>query len=277
MWNEGYFVDETYTYGYYRDVSPFYQRYCLLTHGYDVRIPDENACHCELGYGQGMSINIHAAAVPGHWVGTDFNPAHASHANLLCEAAQTGAQLWECSFAEMLEKKDMPLFDSISLHGIWSWISRENQEHVVEFIRRYLKPGGIVYNSYNCFPGWAANHPVRELFLLQDKYIRADYGSADRRHIGKRSNPVRNHPVAAAMQPLHAVNQQRAGAGCFNLCTARVEKRNEIFNLRLSCRIVQHGIAPGGGGGKQHVFRGADARKAQRDPGTAKSARRFTR
>ena len=127
-----------------------------------------------------MSINIHAAAVPGHWVGTDFNPAHTSHANLLCEAAQTDAQLWECSFAEMLERKNMPMFDSISLHGIWSWISQENQAHVVEFIRRYLKPGGIVYNSYNCFPGWAANHPVRELLLLQDKYIRVDSGSADR-------------------------------------------------------------------------------------------------
>ena len=180
MWNEGYFTEDTYTYGYYRDISPFYQQYCLLTHGYDVRITDENTCHCERGDGQGVSVNIHAAAVPGHWVGTDFNPAHTSHANLLCEAAQTDAQLWECSFAEMLERKNMPMFDSISLHGIWSWISQENQAHVVEFIRRYLKPGGIVYNSYNCFPGWAANHPVRELLLLQDKYIRVDSGSADR-------------------------------------------------------------------------------------------------
>ena len=64
MWNEGYFTEDTYTYGYYRDISPFYQQYCLLTHGYDVRITDENTCHCELGYGQGVSVNIHAAAVP---------------------------------------------------------------------------------------------------------------------------------------------------------------------------------------------------------------------
>ena len=180
MWNEGYFTEDTYTYGYYRDISPFFQRYCLLLHGYDVRTADETACHCELGFGQGVSVNIHAAAVTGRWTGTDFNPAHAAHANLLCEAAQTGAQFWDCSFAEMLERKDIPLFDSISLHGIWSWISRENQAHVVEFIRRYLKPGGVVYNSYNCFPGWAASHPLRELLLLQDKYIRSDSGSADR-------------------------------------------------------------------------------------------------
>ena len=180
MWNEGYFTEDTYTYGYFRDISPFFQQYCLLLNGYDVPVKDKKACHCELGFGQGVSVNIHAAAVPGRWVGTDFNPAHAVHANLLCEAAQTEAQFWDCSFAEMLGRKDMPLFDSISLHGIWSWISRENQAYIVEFIRRYLKPGGVVYNSYNCFPGWAASHPLRELLILQDKYNRADSGSSDR-------------------------------------------------------------------------------------------------
>ena len=180
MWNEGYFTEDTYTYGYYRDISPFFQRYCLLANGYDVPAEPENACHCELGFGQGVSVNIHAAAVPGHWAGTDFNPAHAAHACQLRDAAQTDASLWDFSFAEMLEQKDMPMFDSISLHGIWSWISHENQEIIVEFIRRHLKPGGTLYNSYNCFPGWAANHPMRELLLLQDKYTRSDSGSRDR-------------------------------------------------------------------------------------------------
>ena len=79
MWNEGYFTEDTYTYGYYRDISPFFQRYCLLLHGYDVRTANETACHCELGFGQGVSVNIHAAAVTGRWTGTDFNPAHAAH------------------------------------------------------------------------------------------------------------------------------------------------------------------------------------------------------
>ena len=61
-------------------------------------------------------------------------------------------------------------FDSISLHGIWSWISSENRAHIVEFAKKYLKPGGMFYNSYNCFPGWAPNAPMRELMILHDKY-----------------------------------------------------------------------------------------------------------
>ena len=70
----------------------------------------------------------------------------------------------------MLQRDDLPQFDSISLHGIWSWISPENQNHIVEFVRKFLKPGGILYNSYNCYPGWSPAAPMRELFVLYDKY-----------------------------------------------------------------------------------------------------------
>ena len=65
---------------------------------------------------------------------------------------------------------DSPLFDSISLHGIWSWISRENQNIIVEFARKLLKSGGLFYNSYNCFPGWAPNSPIREILSLYDTF-----------------------------------------------------------------------------------------------------------
>ena len=126
--------------------------------------------HCELGFGKGVSINIHAAANAGKYFGTDFNPAHAEHANILCQASGCGAKLFDDSFEEMLQRDDLPKFDSISLHGIWSWISTENQRHIVEFVRKFLKPGGILYNSYNCYPGWSPGAPLRELFILYDKY-----------------------------------------------------------------------------------------------------------
>ena len=77
MWNEGYFTEGTYTYGYYRELSPVWQRFCLLANGYEIPEPGPDAVHCELGFGQGVSVNIHAAATPGRYIGTDFNPAHA--------------------------------------------------------------------------------------------------------------------------------------------------------------------------------------------------------
>ena len=180
MWNDGYFTEGTYTYGYYRELSPVWQRFCLLANGYEVPEPGPDAVHCELGFGQGVSVNIHAAATQGRYIGTDFNPAHALHANMLCNAAGSDARLWDLSFAEMLEQKDMPMFDSISMHGVWTWICQDNQKKIVEFIRRYLKPGGVFYNSYNCFPGWAHNHPIRELLTMPDVYARSGNNAAER-------------------------------------------------------------------------------------------------
>jgi hypothetical protein len=36
--------------------------------------------YLELGFGQGLTLNIHAAACPGEFWATDFNPVHASNA-----------------------------------------------------------------------------------------------------------------------------------------------------------------------------------------------------
>jgi len=64
-----------------------------------------------------------------------------------------------------VERSDLPDFDFITLHGIYSWISPENRRTIVEFMRRKLKPGGIVYISYNCMPGWAGMMPLRRLLV----------------------------------------------------------------------------------------------------------------
>ncbi|WP_229487507.1 methyltransferase regulatory domain-containing protein [Pseudoduganella lutea] len=57
----------------------------------------------------------------------------------------------------------MPDFDFIGMHGVWSWVSDENRRVLVDFVRRKLKVGGVLYVSYNTQPGWAALCPVREL------------------------------------------------------------------------------------------------------------------
>jgi SAM-dependent methyltransferase len=66
--------------------------------------------------------------------------------------------LFDESFAEFASR-DLPEFDYIGLHGIWSWISDENRAVIVDFIRRKLKVGGVLYISYNTLPGWAPLPP----------------------------------------------------------------------------------------------------------------------
>lgn len=179
-WNEGYFTDVGYTHGYYREINPVFQRFCLLLRGFAAPAAGPGSQHCELGFGQGVSVNIHAAANPGHYVATDFNPAHAAHALQLAAASGSGAQLLDDSFEQLLARSALPQFDSISLHGIWTWVSRENQRYIVEFARRRLKPGGLLYISYNCFPGWSPAYPLRQLFALHDRFGKAAGGAVQR-------------------------------------------------------------------------------------------------
>ena len=78
----------------------------------------------------------------------------------------SGAKLFDDSFAEFTSRADLPEFDIIGLHGIWTWISDENGRIIVDLIRRKLRVGGIVYISYNCLPGWAPSMPLRHLVKL---------------------------------------------------------------------------------------------------------------
>lgn len=178
-WNEGYFTDEDYVYGYCREINPVFQRYCLLLRGF-ASLESADAYHCELGFGQGVSINIHAAANPGCYVGTDFTPTQAAHANELAATYSSNAQFYDDSFEQLLAREDLPQFDSISLHGIWAWVSHDNQKIIVEFARRHLKPGGQLYVDYNCAPGWSPMAPLRKLLSLHDQYAAPSFRPSDR-------------------------------------------------------------------------------------------------
>ena len=143
--------------------------------GVGVVPPSLKSLHyLELGYGQGLSVNIHAAANTGAFWGTDFNPTQTSHAAGLADASGSGAVMLDASFAELAARTDLPDFDVIALHGVWSWISDENRRIVVDLIRRKLRVGGIAYLSYNCFPGWAPAEPLRHLMTMHSELAGAD-------------------------------------------------------------------------------------------------------
>ncbi|MFK4059047.1 class I SAM-dependent methyltransferase [Brevundimonas sp. NPDC046655] len=160
-WTAGYVADIGYSSQYYPELNPARLPIALLNAGY---APPRIRTACELGFGQGVSVNMHAAAQPNvEWYGNDFNPSHAAFAAGLAEAAGSKAQLTDESFAEFFARDDLPDFDYIGLHGVWSWISDENRALIVDFIRRKLRVGGVVYISYNTLPGWAAAMPLRQL------------------------------------------------------------------------------------------------------------------
>jgi SAM-dependent methyltransferase len=168
-WTAGYVADVDYAYGYFREIHPGLLRLACLNAGIEMSAGTP-LHYLELGFGRGLSINIHAAANEGVYWGTDFNPSHAIEALSLANASGSDVRLLDASFAELAARTDLPEFDVIALHGIWSWISPDNRQHIVDIIRTRLKQGGLVYISYNAFPGWAAAEPLKHLITLHGEF-----------------------------------------------------------------------------------------------------------
>ncbi len=159
-WSAGYAADVDYTFGYFKELNPLQIRLALLDAGV---APPEHINACELGFGQGVSINIHAAGSKTRWFGTDFSPTQAGFAQEMSHACDNQACLHDQSFAEFAQREDLPEFDFIGLHGTWTWVSDDNRKILVDFIGRKLKLGGVLYISYNTPNGWATMMPIRHL------------------------------------------------------------------------------------------------------------------
>lgn len=199
-WTSGYVADLGYTHGFYRELTPSILSFAALTTG-QVLLPTSGLTYCELGCGQGFSANLLAAATPASEIhATDFNPAQIAGARRLAkEAGLTNVHFHEAAFVDFAAEPSLPAqFDIIALHGIYSWISPENRRHIVSFIKQKLRPGGLVYISYNTLPGWAAVMPLRRLMVDQ---------------AGSRTGPIAPR-VAEALA--FADTLKAAGAGYFN-------------------------------------------------------------
>ena len=179
QWTDGYYTGTEYTSGYYPNLAPDHLRFVCQAAGVRCRIPDQPT-YLELGFGRGVSVNIHAAANAGVFWGVDFNPAHVAHAERLAEASGADVVLSEEGFADFCVRPDLPMFDVIALHGVWSWISEANRRTILDLIRLRLRPGGVAYVSYNAQPGWSALAPVRHLLELgRDRAVGAAVGADD--------------------------------------------------------------------------------------------------
>ena len=171
VWSEGYFTDTEYTDAYFADISPLMLNLNLTLAGFKTKsqediTPSANFNYLELAFGVGSSINIHAVTTDGNYLGTDFNPAQVAFASD-CIVSEN-ITLRDDSFKEFLERleRENKMFDFICFHGIFSWISEENRQIILEIVRKFLKVGGVVYNSYNCLPGWAPKMPSKEILAM---------------------------------------------------------------------------------------------------------------
>lgn len=172
---DGYVSGISYPRRYYRELNPASIAFAALQTGYQAPRLDRPFRYLDLGCAHGYSTTLFAALFPhGEFEGVDIDPAHIASAEQLRRAAEIGnAAFTTASFAAMVTAADAPAQDCdfIVLHGVMSWVSAEVRRDIAAVIAHRLKPGGIVYVSYNCQPGWAAKMPLRELLL--EAYDRA--------------------------------------------------------------------------------------------------------
>lgn len=166
-WSAGYVTEVGYSYGYYRDLSPHNLALAALAKGVVAPGLDAGPLRVlELGCGQGYSANLIAAANPQiDYTAIDFNPGHIVGARTLAALAGTSnVHFSEASFEEFADDRGAGEFDIITLHGVYTWVSPENRTQIIKIAREKLRPGGILYLSYNCHPGWAPSIPIHRLF-----------------------------------------------------------------------------------------------------------------
>ncbi|MFN8719999.1 MAG: class I SAM-dependent methyltransferase [Rhodospirillales bacterium] len=164
-WTDGYVADIGYTHGFYREMAPAHLALATASRGAVPPDCDRPFADCELGCGQGVTSVLLAAQNPhATFHANDFNPTHVGAARrLAAEAGVTNLTLSDASFADYADA-DLPDFDAVALHGVYSWISAENRAAIRRFLSRRLKVGGVVYLSYNAMPGWTAGAGLRRLF-----------------------------------------------------------------------------------------------------------------
>ncbi len=56
------------------------------------------------------------------------------------------------------------------MHGVYSWVDASVRATLRDLVRQRIRPGGLVYVSYNCLPGWAVEMPLRTLLV---EFVRA--------------------------------------------------------------------------------------------------------
>jgi SAM-dependent methyltransferase len=166
-WGDGYVTDIEYSDGFYASQSPAHLALAATLNG--IEPPDLSGTFtcCELGCGRGQTALVLAAVNPrAQFHAIDFHPAHIAHArNRAQQAGLRNIELHECSFEELTGPRGttLPMFDVITMHGVWSWIAPRLQSAIIAFINARLKPGGLVYVSYNALPAWNPVAPLQRI------------------------------------------------------------------------------------------------------------------
>lgn len=131
---------------------------------FGVDAPAPSRCRVlELGCASGGNLLPMAADLPeASFLGIDASAVQVDEGQAAVRAAGLdNLQIREIDLAEF--PADAGQFDYILCHGVYSWAPPPIQAQILKVARRHLHPSGVLYVSYNTYPGWHLRGVVRDM------------------------------------------------------------------------------------------------------------------
>ena len=133
--------------------------------------PVQHSKILELGCASGGNIVPLAYLYPdASFVGIDLSDKEIDEGNVhVKNLGLKNIKLIQQSIVDFREPNEK--YDYIICHGVYSWVNSEVREHIFRICTESLAPNGIVYISYNTYPGWHMVETIRDLMLWHSKSI----------------------------------------------------------------------------------------------------------
>ncbi len=168
-----YVSEVDYPAGFYANQAPVHLSYVCALNGIKGPNPAGPYRYCELGAGAGKTLAVLAASNPeSEFLGIDINPVHVAAAQTLVRSG--GVRNAKFIVADVAGPgiESLAEFDFITMHGLYGWVSESVRQAIRRFIDAKLRPGGLVYVTYNTLPGWGSAGQMRRYF--QDRARQLD-------------------------------------------------------------------------------------------------------
>jgi SAM-dependent methyltransferase len=144
----------------------------VLARLFGLPAPPPRRCRVlELGCAAGGNLLPMAVDFPdSQFLGIDASARQIADGQALVDAL--GLKNIELQPLDILAiPSDLEPFDYILCHGVFSWVPRPVQDQILQIGRRLLAPHGVVYISYNTYPGWYLRAVVRDMMRYHVRHL----------------------------------------------------------------------------------------------------------
>jgi 2-polyprenyl-3-methyl-5-hydroxy-6-metoxy-1,4-benzoquinol methylase/methyltransferase-like protein len=170
----------------------------------------------EIGCGDGGNLMPMAYYHPScSFVGLDACQPALDEAQRACEKlGLSNLQFYQQDVEESV-RENLGVFDFIIAHGVYSWVNQRSQESLWVLVSQLLKENGLLFLSYNTYPGWKMRGVVRRMLLqkvgeiqpLKERALQAKREAEAFQHV----LPEQGHPYHQLMrQELNLVQRSES-------------------------------------------------------------------